>query len=132
MFAESFKASRAKLGANAQKGPKKSKDKHKAEYWFLVESTAKTPAFDDVRVKFVNTDDYQVVRGKEGWVDVKENSKIKSRWVVLKEDTLLYYKEPTDPKPLATLTDVSSYEITTKKGEDTIPSRRQSAVYTGL
>ncbi len=60
----------------------------------------------------------QVVKAKEGWLDVKEAGKVKSRWVVLKEDTLLYYKDTADAKPIGQLDAVHTYELSTKKGVD--------------
>eukprot|EP00042_Codosiga_hollandica_P042653 m.394628 g.394628 ORF g.394628 m.394628 type:complete len:560 (-) comp56379_c0_seq1:172-1851(-) len=118
-FAQKFKEAQAKGIKPGEKARRASKEKPKTAYWFLAEHIGKNSAPGAVRVKFVNTDDYVVVRGKEGWVDVKEGGKIKSCWVVLKEDTLLYFKDPADAKPLGSLVDVSSWEITSKKGKGT-------------
>jgi hypothetical protein len=109
-----FKSSQAKKASSLIR--KKGDKKPKKEYWFLSDALSKGQQQEPVRVKFVNTDDYIVVKGREGWVDVKESGKIKPCFVVLKEDTLHYYKDPKDPKPLGSVADVSACEITTKPG----------------
>lgn len=70
------RAARFKFANKTQKGKKKSSKKKKKkggdEYWFLDPNPQLRREHDEVKVKFVNTDHYQVVRNKKGWLDVKE------------------------------------------------------------
>eukprot|EP00054_Salpingoeca_dolichothecata_P023956 m.161538 g.161538 ORF g.161538 m.161538 type:complete len:421 (-) comp24856_c0_seq5:25-1287(-) len=93
---------------------KKKKSNVSSEYWFVTSELEQKKA--DVRVKFINTDDYNVVKAKEGWLDVKDKGKIKSRWVVFKENNLVYYKEADDQEPMAKFTNIDKYEMKLKKG----------------
>ena len=89
------------------------------EYWFTT-GTGKSKQFKgQARAKFVNLDDYNIVAGKEGWVTVKDKSGKKQRWVVVKENTLNYFTDPEDTKPLATVRDVDQckLEYKAKKGD---------------
>eukprot|EP00056_Hartaetosiga_gracilis_P000763 m.40346 g.40346 ORF g.40346 m.40346 type:complete len:421 (+) comp10346_c0_seq3:192-1454(+) len=87
-----------------------------AEFWF-TSPTAGSKQGGDVRLKFVNRDEYTVVKEKQGWLDVKEKGKKRSRWVVYQEDTLNYYKDPADTEPVFLLTNVADCELDLKKGK---------------
>ena len=71
-------------------------------------------------MKFVNLDNYTVVKEKEGWLTVKDNKgKKEQRWVVLRENTLLCLESPDDTTPVISVpnVDTSKFEITPKKAD---------------
>lgn len=72
------------------------------------------------RAKFVNLDAYNVVKGKEGWLLVKDKSGKKAQqWVVYRENTLLTFNDPDDKGPTSTMEGVDSakFEVKPKKGD---------------
>lgn len=81
---------------------KRKQRKQGEEYWFINPLASAKGAEGSVRVKLVNTDDYVVVRKKEGWLKVKERGKKKTYWVVFHENTLLFYKDADDEAPVST------------------------------
>lgn len=50
----------------------------------------------DHLLKFVNVDDYNIVKPKEGWLKVKDKRGKTDRWVRVDENTLSYYTSPED------------------------------------
>ncbi|EGD76724.1 hypothetical protein PTSG_08075 [Salpingoeca rosetta] len=102
------------LQARRQAKGKGGKKGGASDYWF-ISPVPSNPKTQDVRLKFVDRDDYEVVKDKEGWLDVKENGKRRSRWVVYQEDTLMLYKDPDDDEPAFVLKDVADCEFNTKK-----------------
>ena len=49
-------------------------------------------------------------------MEIKDGGAYRSRWVVLKEDVLQYYRNPSDARPEGTISNVSAFTLTTKKG----------------
>ena len=49
-------------------------------------------------------------------MELKDGSVYRSRWCVLREDVLLYYRDPADARPEGKIENVSGYTLTTKKG----------------
>eukprot|EP00039_Didymoeca_costata_P013102 m.194601 g.194601 ORF g.194601 m.194601 type:complete len:521 (-) comp15676_c0_seq6:2947-4509(-) len=96
-----------------EKRPKKAMQSKEREYWFISPS-AKREDSNPVRVKFVNLDEYEIVKGKEGWLDVKDKGGRKQRWVVVQENNLYCYNEPDDEEPLFTIENISTCKLETK------------------
>ena len=93
--------------------------KAKDEYWFIAPfpSGGATSAKENVRVKLVNTDEYVVVRKKEGWLKVKEKGKTKTRWVVFQENTLMFFKDANSDSPTSSYEGIDTFEINLKPGK---------------
>ena len=49
-------------------------------------------------------------------MDVKDGGGYRSRGVVLREDVLQYFRNPSDARPEGTIPNVSAFTLTTKKG----------------
>lgn len=94
------------------------------EYWFIaagggggVKQAGDGP--NAARIKFVNLDEYNVVKAKKGWLPVKDKSAKKGtdRWVVVEENTLSYYAGPDDVaarQPLGWISDLAAAKIESK------------------
>lgn len=108
---------RFSAGVRKAKGSKAKKSiaNKPLEYWFLTTTSARPN--ENIRVKFVSLADYQVVKAREGWTDFKDGGSYRSRWVLVKEDTLLVFKDANDTKPLLSVPNVSSFDVLTKKGK---------------
>lgn len=83
------------------------------EYWFVT-PFPKLAGREEMRVKFVNRNEYQIVRHREGWLEAKDKGKLKSRWVRYAENTLMLYKDADDEEPYATFEDINDFEFAIK------------------